>query len=253
MKKEKTKIIFTYLCLIASIYSINGDNSDKLISISLFGIFLILLPAFDKAIKRLDINFSQRKKIWLIIGTFLLPGIYIKENTNDITNNDLLCALITNVVFWIAMFKTSKNNTVGNKLKKFEEENEIENDNSCKIIKKNNTEEIKKENLTQKCIYPTYKIPNINLISDIKLINAYSKIINSKNDDIEILLGKNNKKDYIEALESMPNLLISGTVMTGKTSFINSIITSILLSKKPDELKMIIVDPKGIDYQQYKS
>ena len=251
MKKERIKIIFAFLCIMTSIYSIKGSNYDKLISISLFGIFLILIPFFDIAIKRLNINFSHRKKLWLTIGTFLLPGIYVKENTNDITNIDLLCAILTNIIFWIAMFKTSKSKTIDNLSKKVKERNEFLNDNFLEKNEKNEISKSNKKNITQEYFYPIYKIPNINLITDPKLLKSYSKIINSKCNNIEILLGKNNNIDYIESLESMPNLLISGTVMTGKTSFINSIIASILLSKKPDELKMIIVDPKGIDYQQY--
>lgn len=52
-------------------------------------------------------------------------------------------------------------------------------------------------------------------------------------------------------MNSMPNLLIGGTVMSGKTSYINTVVSCILLTKKPSEVKLVIYDSKKIDYSFY--
>lgn len=54
-------------------------------------------------------------------------------------------------------------------------------------------------------------------------------------------------------LEKMPHLLISGATGTGKTIAINSIIMSLLYTKKPDELKFILIDPKRVEFTHYNN
>lgn len=99
-----------------------------------------------------------------------------------------------------------------------------------------------------------YELPNLNLLtsdSSKSLVPYIEKLKNKK--EIMIPLGENKNELIIESINSMPNLLIGGTVMSEKTSFINTIITSILLTKTPKEVRFVIFDSKRVDYAQYNT
>ena len=65
---------------------------------------------------------------------------------------------------------------------------------------------------------------------------------------IPLFLGKDSSAEaLVSDLTEMPHLLIAGTTGSGKSVCINSIITSILLTKRPDEVKLILIDPKMVE------
>jgi len=65
-------------------------------------------------------------------------------------------------------------------------------------------------------------------------------------------LGKNVEGTFVSAdLGGMPHLLIAGTTGTGKSVCINSIILSLLFQNSPEDLKMILVDPKRVELSLY--
>jgi S-DNA-T family DNA segregation ATPase FtsK/SpoIIIE len=66
--------------------------------------------------------------------------------------------------------------------------------------------------------------------------------------EIPLFLGKDSSGQAIVSdLTDMPHLLIAGTTGSGKSVFINSIIMSIMLTKRPDEIKLVLVDPKMVE------
>ena len=71
---------------------------------------------------------------------------------------------------------------------------------------------------------------------------------------IPLFLGKDSSGEaLVSDLASMPHLLIAGTTGSGKSVCINTIIAGILLTRRPDEVKMILIDPKMVEMTAFNT
>ena len=78
-----------------------------------------------------------------------------------------------------------------------------------------------------------------------EFVNSASKLTLAMGKD---LIGRNRVSD----LAQMPHLLIAGATGTGKSVFLNSLIISMLYKATPDELKLVMVDPKRLELGLYE-
>lgn len=84
------------------------------------------------------------------------------------------------------------------------------------------------------------------------MLTAYQQ--GAKKFQIPILLGKAVNGDYVMSdLTKMPHCIIAGATGSGKSVCINTIVMSILLNAKPDEIKLVMVDPKKVELTPYAS
>lgn len=69
---------------------------------------------------------------------------------------------------------------------------------------------------------------------------------------LPMFLGKDSSGEpMVEDLTKMPHMLVAGTTGSGKSVCINSIIAGWMYTKRPDELKLILVDPKMVELSQF--
>ena len=82
-------------------------------------------------------------------------------------------------------------------------------------------------------------------IESAEFVNSSSKLTLALGKD---LIGRNRVSDLCQ----MPHLLIAGSTGTGKSVFLNSLILSMLYKGTPDELKMVMIDPKRLELGLYE-
>ncbi len=74
-----------------------------------------------------------------------------------------------------------------------------------------------------------------------------------EDDTLKVALGKTISGDpYVADLTRAPHLLIAGQTGSGKSVCINSIMASLLASKSPEKLRMILIDPKVVELKPYE-
>lgn len=97
------------------------------------------------------------------------------------------------------------------------------------------------------------EVPNkvVSMVSMRELIDS-DKFRNSKS-KLTAVLGRDISGDIVVTdIAKMPHLLIAGTTGSGKSVCVNSLLISILYKATPDEVKLLLIDPKMVEFSKYK-
>lgn len=96
------------------------------------------------------------------------------------------------------------------------------------------------------------EIPNIEM-TPVRLIELLEDVPEKLQDEkLLVALGKNLMgKNMFGTLNRMPHLLVAGATGAGKSVAINSMIATILLRTKPSEVKLLLIDPKKVEFQVF--
>ena len=96
------------------------------------------------------------------------------------------------------------------------------------------------------------EIPNAS-VTTVSFKDVYEALPDVKKHPLAVAFGKNIKGDVIYAdFDEFPHALVAGTTGSGKSIFVNSIIVSLIMRNSPDDLKMVLVDPKKVEMARYK-
>jgi S-DNA-T family DNA segregation ATPase FtsK/SpoIIIE len=100
--------------------------------------------------------------------------------------------------------------------------------------------------------YIGIEVPN----NDLELVSLRegmeSDAFRKKRGELKFILGKDvSGRSFTASLAEMPHLLIAGSTGTGKSVCLNSILTCFLLQYSPEDLKLLLIDPKRVELTNY--
>lgn len=93
--------------------------------------------------------------------------------------------------------------------------------------------------------------PSLVRVGNILFSSEYESALVKQHLPIALGISKNGAKEIAD-LASFPHLLVAGATGSGKSVFMNSIITSLIVSNEPKELRLVLIDPKQVEFGVYE-
>ncbi|MBE6133103.1 MAG: hypothetical protein E7178_00295 [Erysipelotrichaceae bacterium] len=100
--------------------------------------------------------------------------------------------------------------------------------------------------------YSGLEVPN-GMVTTVSFKEVFESLEDVKKHPFNIAFGKDiSGKVVVGDFDKFPHLLVSGTTGSGKSVFVNSIITTLIMRMSPDELRVALIDPKRVEMNKYK-
>ena len=100
--------------------------------------------------------------------------------------------------------------------------------------------------------YSGLEIPNAK-VTTVSFKDVFEKLPDVKKHPTAIAFGKDIQGDVTYAdFNSFPHLLVAGTTGSGKSIFVHSIISTLIMRNSPEDLKLVLVDPKRVEMVKYR-
>ena len=100
--------------------------------------------------------------------------------------------------------------------------------------------------------YSGLEVPNAK-VTMVSFKDVYEKLPDVKKHPTSIAFGKNINGDVIcEDFNSFPHLLVAGTTGSGKSIFVHSIVSTLIMRNSPENLKLVLIDPKRVEFVKYR-
>lgn len=100
--------------------------------------------------------------------------------------------------------------------------------------------------------YSGLEVPN-GVVTIVSFKEVFEDLDDVKKHPFNVPFGKDITGKVIKAdFNDFPHMLVSGTTGSGKSVFVNSIITTLIMRMSPEELRIVLVDPKRVEMNKYK-
>lgn len=84
--------------------------------------------------------------------------------------------------------------------------------------------------------------------------DCFASITNQNADKLVVPIGQDINREVITtSIDDLPHLLVAGTTGSGKSVFVHSMIMTLIMRNYPDELRLILIDPKKVEFSKYNN
>ena len=100
--------------------------------------------------------------------------------------------------------------------------------------------------------YSGLEIPNVK-ITTVSFKEVYEGLPDPKKHPLAVAFGKSIDGEIVQAdFDEFPHILVAGTTGSGKSIFTHSLIISLIMRNSPEDLKLVLIDPKRVEMNKYR-